>query len=174
MYVDGIDYFTKDYRHPITKEFDPRNFDFKGNCAGLRYLMGTSLYTNKMCYLSAGYMPGKNTDHVISQRPGEIVDLLNNSNEMAFADAIFTNPCFITPNGTHSLEQRLLRVAQARHEMVNGMFREFGILTQRFRNKREFHPTVVHAVGNIVQLELMYERPPMDIKPAIGRYGTGV
>jgi len=116
-------------------------------------------------------LPAKNTDWIIAQKPGEIDDFLNAFNEMSFADSIFTGDRFIKPDGSHTPEQVLLRMAQARHEQINERFKEFGILTQRFRNDRAWHPTVVNAIANVVQLQLWFERPPMDIRRAIRRYG---
>jgi len=118
------------------------------------------------------YYPAENTDHVISQKPGEICDWLNQSHELGFADGIFHDVNFVTPTGRWSPEQGLLRVVQARHEQINGMFKQFGVLLQRFRNDREFHPKVVAAVANLVQLKLAHYQPPTDIRRAIRRYGT--
>ncbi len=170
-YTDGIDFWMQDYRHPITREFDSRHWTHKRNGAGIRYLFTTSLYTNKICMISNGYYPSRNTDDVIAHKPGEIVSVLRRFHEKSFADAIFTGPEFITPNGTFSREQCLLLVAQARHENINKRFKEFGILQQTFRNHRDLHGLVVKAIANIVQISLMHERPPMDIRRAIRKYG---
>jgi len=100
------------------------------------------------------------------QKPGEIDDFLNAFNEMSFADSIFTGDRFIKPDGSHTPEQVLLRMAQARHEQINERFKEFGILTQRFRNDRAWHPTVVNAIANVVQLQLWFECFLTSYKPS--------
>ena len=170
---DGVDFSTIDYRDPITGQFDPRNWSYKINGPALRYLIATSLYTDSICYVSHAYQPGPNTDHVISQKPGEIGEMLRLSEELAMADRNFTVGEFIRPDGTNTPEQRLLRVAQARHEKVNGMMKEWGILCQRFRNDKHLHEKVVNAIATITNIQMSQDRPPMSIKSAIRRYAEG-
>jgi hypothetical protein len=172
-YTDGVDYKTIDYQHPEHGGFDPRNHSIKFDAAGVRYLITSSIYTPTICWISRCYQPGPNTDLVIARKPGEIGSILNHYGEKSFADAIFKDPNFIIPDGTHRPEQRLLRMAQARHEHMNRRMKEFGILSKEFRNEYELHEYVVHAVANIVQLSLWYARPPMDLSYSIERYGQG-
>lgn len=172
IYTDGCDHCCVDYTHPLTLCFDPRHWGHKFNGPSLRYLVSTGLVTGLLCYISDLYHPAQNPEQVIANKPGEICDRLEFEDELSFGDGIYaTLNRFITHDGTNSAEQLLLKVAEARHETVNHRFKEFAIMSVRFRNKRNFHKVVHKAVANLVQLSLMYDRPLWSLEYSIRRYG---
>ena len=59
--------------------------------------------------------------------------------------------------------------ARARHECVNRMFKQWGILGQKFRHSRHKHRDVVLAIGAIVQSEIRDGRGMFQIDYEIKR-----
>ena len=47
-----------------------------------------------------------------------------------------------------------IRKILARHELVNKRIRHFKMLQDRYKGDLDFHPTIFHAVINIVQLQI--------------------
>jgi len=54
-------------------------------------------------------------------------------------------------------------VARARHEVVNGMFKKFGALRQRFLHAPEKHGVCFLAVANITRIVFEEERIPFHV-----------
>ena len=69
-----------------------------------------------------------------------------------------------TPTGLHNPYQRMMSLARARHEVVNGRFKRWGILNQVYRHQREKHGLVFGAIANITQLQLLAEEPLFDVE----------
>ena len=59
---------------------------------------------------------------------------------------------FDTPTGINDEEQRMKKVARARHETINGKFKTWAILKQSFRHDLNKHWKVFAAISNITQL----------------------
>ena len=49
--------------------------------------------------------------------------------------------------------------ARARHETVNRLFKNVGVLKQPFRHELSLHTTCFYAVANLVQLMIKFENP---------------
>ncbi len=73
--------------------------------------------------------------------------------EYFLADGVY-NSCTgwsETPNGLNNRDQYMKEVARCRHEQINGLFKSWGILKQRFRGKPWQHGAVMEAIVNVTQ-----------------------
>ncbi len=139
--LDGTDFKIEE-----PQPFNTKWYSHKFNSAGIRYEIGISIVEGEIVWASGGLPAGEWTDLKIA------LDLYVNvaENEITLADKgynqkkYFKNPC-------NRMEKKIL----ARHETLNGRLKEFGILSQRFRNALNKHPLVFHAVVNIVQISIM-------------------
>jgi len=62
-----------------------------------------------------------------------------------------------TPTGLHSHDQHMKARARARHEDINGLLKQYGILRDCFCHSRNDHALVCKAVVNLVQAKIMLE-----------------
>ena len=74
--------------------------------------------------------------------------------EMILADGTHSDgkEFFVTPTGLNNADQKMKQMARARHETVNGRFKAWGCLKNRFRHSLDKHHLVVMAIANIIQL----------------------
>lgn len=70
---------------------------------------------------------------------------------------------FLTPTGDPNTDQAMKAVARARHEVINGGFKRWGILKQIYRHDRNKHGTVMLALANITQLQLEADELAWDV-----------
>jgi len=47
--------------------------------------------------------------------------------------------------------------AHARHECVNGLFKNYAILERRFRHNKQYHGLIFRACANLVQAAIQKE-----------------
>ena len=76
-------------------------------------------------------------------------------NEKTISDNTYTDEkYFIIPRQypRNSIKHRTIKEILARHETVNRRFKQFGVLSQRFRHHISLHPYCFNAVANIVQV----------------------
>ena len=59
-----------------------------------------------------------------------------------------------TPDGTHDFQQRTFALIRARHETVNGRFKDWRCLKQQWRHSLEKHGAVFRAVAGVVQVAI--------------------
>ena len=71
--------------------------------------------------------------------------------------------CSEMPTGFNNDDQHVKAVARARHENVNRLFKNFGILERRFCHRVELHGLVFQAVANVIQASILLEKPVFDI-----------
>ena len=155
--VDGTDFAI-----PEQTPFDPIWFSHKLNGPGVRYEIGICIQTGWIVWIN-GPFPCGIPDLSIAR--DWINDLLEDG-EMYVADGGYYDgqQWSNTPNGRHDLDQYMKAAARARHEVVNGWFKRFGILQQRFHHDVYLHYEVFHAVANIVQLLIMMGHTPFDLE----------
>lgn len=55
------------------------------------------------------------------------------------------------------------QLVRARHETINGRFKQFSILKQVFRHDKTFHSPVFRAIVNVTQLTMDNESPVFGI-----------
>ena len=68
-----------------------------------------------------------------------------------------------TPTGLNNPDQKMKQLARARHEAINGLFKNWGCLERRFRHRVKLHGQEFVAVANIVQALIVLENPIFQI-----------
>jgi hypothetical protein len=68
-----------------------------------------------------------------------------------------------TPNGLNNPDQKMKRLARARHETVNKRIKQFEVLNTKFRHQLENHWKCFHAIVNMTQLDIQYVAPLFEI-----------
>jgi hypothetical protein len=68
-----------------------------------------------------------------------------------------------TPNGLNNPDQRMKRLARARHETANKRIKQFAVLTSNFRQDLSKHWMCFHAVVNMVQIDIQHVAPLFQI-----------
>lgn len=151
--VDGTDF--KIYE-PMN--FDPRWFSHKFNGPGVRYEVGICIQTGWIVWINGPFPCGEWPDLRIARDalhyalpPGELYVA-----DGGYADGGQNSD---TPNGLNDDDQRMKKVARARHETVNRRFKEFNILHRVFRHNIHLHSSVFRAVANIVQVMIQHNSP---------------
>jgi len=69
---------------------------------------------------------------------------------------------YVDPNAAVKVktpEYLAISRALARHETINGRFKEWGILTQVFRCDRDTHYIFFNAIAAVTQIEMLISRP---------------
>ena len=113
-------------------------------------------------WINGPFPPGDWPDLNIARN--DIYDELD-ENEMLLADGGYSSAdgyCE-TPNGLVDADQYMKGVARARHETVNRLFKNWGILERRFRHRVDLHGRVFVAVANLVQASLQLEEPTFQV-----------
>ena len=62
----------------------------------------------------------------------------------------------ITKKDIPQNELNLMTKLMARHESINGRFKQWGIMQQRYRNLEKHHKYVFGAIVVITQIEIVY------------------
>ena len=159
MSVDGTD-FMIDEESP----FDPRWFSIKFKNAGVRYEIGICIQTGDIVWVNGPFPCGTYPDHVIVNLPGGLEQSLL-PGERYLCDGVYRyRPRSVTPTGTHTPLDRMKAEARARHETVNGRFKRFGVLRQRFRHDRLKHRPCALSVFTIIQVEMEEESPIFQVQ----------
>lgn len=126
--------------------FNKKWFSHKFKSAGLRYEIGISIFGGDIVWASGGLPCGEWPDLKIAKE----AYLHFAANKITLADKGYRlTGKFKQPE--NAFEKRVL----ARHETLNGKLKEFNILVERFRHPLHKHPSVFHAVINIVQVAIM-------------------
>lgn len=134
-----------DFRIREPKPFNKKWYSHKFRGPGTRYELGLSLVEGDIVWASVGFPCREWNDLAIAK------DLYVSyaRKEITLADkGYILKPFFKQPS--NAIEKKLL----AQHETVNGRIKEFAILGNRFRHPLKKHPTVFHAVVNIIQVSV--------------------
>jgi hypothetical protein len=155
--IDGTD-----FRINEPSPFDPKWYSHKFRGAGVRYEVGVGIQTGWIVWVN-GPFPCGTTDLQISR--SWLIEELDDG-EKFLADGGYNDggQYSETPNGLNNDDQRMKAAARARHETVNSRFKEFAILSQRYRHNLMRHGTVFMAVANITQLAIVSDRPLFSIQ----------
>jgi hypothetical protein len=166
--VDGVHCKTYEPMHPtmpMDKGFSSHKF---GKKAGLAYELGFSTYEQKL-YWTHGPCKGGCNDKKMFKTSGLQARLLAQGKK-AIADSGYSGVeggGVSTPNKLDTAEvKEFKRRARARHENFNGRIKNFGVLSQTFRHKKnrlEKHQTAFEAVCVIVQYQLENGSPLFEI-----------
>jgi len=155
--IDGTD-FKINEPTPFSRKW----YTQKLKHAGLRYEVGICIQTGWIVWINGPYAPGDWPDLAISR---------DGLNEALAADEFFLadgthrdgNGWSFTPTGINNPDQYMKAVARARHETINGLFKQFHCLRDCFRHHRTKHGRVFYAVANIVQAMIKIENPTFQI-----------
>ena len=138
--------------------FEPGYYSHKFHRAGVRYEVGVSIQSGDIVWLNGPFPCGRFADQKIALEEG-LEDAMD-PGERYLADGVYQYLASSeTPNGLNNYDQYMKKVARARHETVNGRFKQWGALRQIFRHDRCKHGVVMSAIVNITQIELEEESP---------------
>lgn len=152
--VDGTD-----FRIQEPSPFSPSWYSHKFQGPGVRYEVAISINGGDIVWTNGPFPCGSNPDITIFRKG--LIHMLEGG-EMVEADRgyrgepgrIRTPVDYATP-----LEKQQKNLARARHETVNRRFKQFGILSTRFRHyvsndDLSLHKTVFESVVVITQLDI--------------------
>ena len=126
--------------------------------AGVRYELGVSIQSGDIVWLNGPFPCGRFADQKIALEEG-LEDAMD-PGERYLCDGVYQHLASSeTPNGLNNYDQYMKKVARARHETVNGRFKQWGALRQIFRHDRSKHGVVMNAVVNITQIDIEEESP---------------
>jgi DDE superfamily endonuclease len=148
--VDGTE-FEIEEPQPFDKGFYSKKF----NGPGLRYEVGIAIQTGYIVWINGPFKPGEWPDLKIALN--DLVYMFE-GDERAVADRGYCgHPCYFdTPWRVLDNEQQKMRkkLVRARHETINGLFKNWRILKAVFHHPLCKHCKSFHAVANIVQSQL--------------------
>ena len=132
-------------------------YSHKFKHAGLRYVLAVSLFTGKLTYLEGPFPCGHWSDIRIYRHNLKNYLL---PGEMVVADKGYRGePICITPYDAYEpYVVCLMGVACARHEGINGIFKQFNVLRNMYRHDLKKHSWVFKSVAVLVQLKLIQGR----------------
>jgi hypothetical protein len=166
--VDGVHCKTFEPMHPtmpMDTEFSSHKF---GKKAGLAYELGFSTYEQKLYWMHGPRKGGCNDKKMFTT--GGLQARLLAQGKKAITDAGYSGVQgggVSTPNKLDTPKvKEFKRRARARHENFNGRIKNFGVLSQTFRHKKnrlEKHQTAFEAVCVIVQYQLENGSPLFEI-----------
>jgi hypothetical protein len=173
MTVDGTHLVTLEPGDNPDFPRDPSYFSFKHHTAGFNYEVGVHLFESKCIWLSGPHKAGVYNDAKIFRECG-LMHRLRRKGKKAIADSGyrgFSNEISMH-NSLDTEEVREFKTrARQRHEIYNGMLKQFGVLSDRFRcknNKNERFTSAeklqfcFEAVNVLVQYKMQTE-PLFDI-----------
>ena len=157
--VDGTDFWICEPK-PFAKDF----YSHKFAKAGLRYEVGVCIQTGLIVWINGPFAAGKYNDITIF-RSKMIYELLDW--EMVEADQGYVGQ----PNkirvkyelGASENQFEAKARARARGETINGRFKNFCILTDRYRHKISMHSYVLCAVAVLTQISLTTVSPAFKV-----------
>ena len=151
MSVDGTDFRIRE-----PKPFSPKWYSEKFNGPSLRYEVGICLITGWIVWINGPFPCGEWPDIRISR--DSLIYMLR-PNEKVLSDLGYPGQYHLQPEpgrrGTR-LERRKA-LGRSRHENINGYFKEFGCLQQRWRHQIGLHDKVFWSVANLTQLKIRFE-----------------
>lgn len=131
---------------------------------GLRYEIALCILTGEICWVNGPWPCGLYNDWKIFNECG--LRSFLEEHERVEADNGYKagDPEVVkTPNGVfHPEEKKEIRNrVRARQETVNSRFKNWKILSERFRHKIEDHSKVFNSIAVITQFELKYNNHPL-------------
>ena len=140
---------------------EPSNFNkawwsHKFNGPAVRYEVAVCIQTGWIVWVNGPYPAGEWPDARIAR---DILIYMLDRNEKVMADGTYSdgNLFFVTPDGTNSPRQYMMKKCRARHETINGRIKKWRILSSPFRHRLKNHGSVFKAIANIEQLVIEHE-----------------
>jgi hypothetical protein len=164
--VDGVHCRIREPGHNTWSK-NPKYYSHKNKCAGFNYELGISIFQNALVWLTGEHLSSKHDlttfredglKDVIPDGKKVVADQGYRGDEVGAGLPIST-PC--------SHDSELLRTfksrARARHETFNGRIKNFKILAETFRHKKELHVVAFTACCVIVQYQMEHGSPLMTV-----------
>lgn len=153
MTVDGTDFQINE-----PSQFDPMWYSHKYNGPAIRYELGVSIHTGWIVWTHGPFPAGDFTDLEIF-RLGLKAELA--PYEKVEADLGYCGDAKVrTPTDYDNNQQWRWQKgkARARHETINGVLKEFKILSTPYRSSLTYHYLILNAIVGIVQSEILEGR----------------
>ena len=157
--VDGTDCPINEPRRG-THGIDPRYYSHKLNSAGLRYQLITAASDGAPLGLSGPYPAGRWPDlriyrHSIKREllPEEKVIVDGGYRDQADSHLLNANAL------NSEAERALFARVRCRHEVLNGRFKSWSVMSDRYRHSLESHGGVARAVLNCVAYDIRHGHP---------------
>lgn len=169
--LDGTDFRVQEPRPVERREYkgagylpyDPRFKSHKFGAAALRYEVCVCIRTGDIVWVNGPYPAGCCHDITIYKRKlrqmipdGEMIEA---DKGYIGCDKIRTPHDFVS-----KADRRAKAKARARHEHVNGIMKQFGVLRQTFRHRITFHHHCFAAVATLVQMSFDAGEEPWQVK----------
>ena len=149
--VDGTDFWICELK-PFAKDF----YSHKFAKAGLHYEVGVCIQTGLIVWINEPFAVGKYDNITIFQ--SKMIDELLDW-EMVKADQGYVGQlnkiCMKYELGVSENLFKAMTRARARGDTINGGFKNFCILADRYRHKISMHSYVFHAVAVLMQISLI-------------------
>jgi hypothetical protein len=151
--IDGTDFKIQE-----PQPFDRKWYSHKFKGPGLRYEVGLCIQTGWIVWLNGPYPCGSHPDLKIA-RLG--VFRLLAIGEMVLADGGYRDGGVFaeTPTGHNNNDQKMKKLARARHETVNKRLKQFNILANVYRCSLDDHGYIFRAITIITQIAIQTEEP---------------
>lgn len=157
MTIDGTDF----------KIWEPAPFSklwysHKFRSAGLRYEVGICIQTGDIVWVNGPFKCGRWNDLCIFRNdlkqlllPNELVEADNGYRGDRKVRTAKMAKCY--------KEYRKKKEARARHETVNGRFKNWGVLNQVFRHSLNLHHSIFMAIATLTQLCFEHGQRPYQV-----------
>ena len=142
--------------------FDRKWYSHKFKGPGVRYEIGLCIQTGWIVWVNGPYPCGEYPDLKIAREC--VFDLLEN-NEKVLADGGYNDGGIHaeTPNGLNNADQKMKKLARARHETVNARVKKFRSCSNVYRNKLDSHYNTFMSVCIITQIAIQTDEPLFQI-----------
>ena len=167
---------------PYNRDLNKIWFSQKSHGAGVRYELGICIKTGDICWYNGPFPCGWGPDiKIFNQKlKGMLLPF-----EKIMADRNYKNStraytkCHVTKyldevRRIKTPEYDAMAKALARHENINGWFKEFGCLSQVYRNDRSKHHILFTAIAAIIQIEMHNGRSAFEANDYIDRITDNV
>ena len=152
MTIDGTDFKINE-----PTAFDKGWLSHKMNHSGLRYEVGVCIQTGWICWINGPFPCGEYPDVNIFRM--SLKGMLDD-NERVEVDSGYVDDKVRSKDDYHGIRHWRYEKGQARarHENVNGRFKEWKCMGNVFRHDKRKHKEYFYAVATIVQSEIMHRR----------------
>lgn len=142
--------------------YDSRYWSKKVNRAALRYEIAVCIRTGDIVWINGPYPAGCCNDLTIFY--DKLVHKIPDG-EMVEADKGYPHPKVRTADNFVSFADKKAKgKARNRHEHVNGLYKDFGILRQLYRHDRKRHMKNMGAITTILQVSFDEGQEPWQVK----------
>ena len=149
-----------DFRICEPYPFSPSWYSHKFKGPGVRYEIALAIETGEIVWVHGPFQAGAFSDLAIFQA-GLKKALARN--ERVVADGGYSDEKCVTPEMLQGQMSTGYATVRARHETVNERFKNFFVLSHRFRHRPFLHSFCFHAVANLTHLMMQSESPLFSI-----------